>query len=168
MMLFPTVADWINVALPPPPYAYVLRRSFPRGLHVLVLVLKKDDGYQVLSAADNGTRQGTTVVEGSSRNAAETAETIQRACSKWEAKEATHPAIPNRPPVRYFYSTLGGGINGPATRDTLFTLATHGTLSWDAQLWEEVKGMTEGGRWRPLMLALGFPQKRRLISSAQY
>jgi len=167
MMHFPKIANWIEVTPPPPPYVYALRRSFPRGLHLLVLVMEMDGEFRVLSSADNGTPRGTTIVEGTSRNPGEIADFIRGACATIDEKEATHSATSDPDsgpaPVRYFYAADGGGIAGPANRDELFALATQGNLSWDSQVWEEILGMAEGGRWRPMMFVLGFPEKRWLL-----
>ncbi|MFA6286306.1 MAG: hypothetical protein WC661_02905 [Opitutaceae bacterium] len=157
------VADWTEIVTPPKPYLHALRRSFPNGLHVLVLTQEAGGKFQVLSSVDHGTPRGTLTNEGESSDPAEVAGLIAQTCERWNTPGATGTASANGKQRRYYYGKPAGGISGAVSRDDLFALIAHGTISWDSQVWEDTEGLAESGRWRPITASLGFPQETDVI-----
>ena len=155
------IADWLAVSPPPKPYLHVLRRSFARGLHVLILVRETDGARHVITAVDHGTPRGTYLHEGTASGADDLAKLLEKTCAKWtkDGDSATQPA--NRPRKRYFYAKQGGGISEPVSRDQLFSLLATGVIHWQSQVWEATEGVTSTGLWRDIMTSLGFPSDTR-------
>lgn len=152
------VPDWIEITTPPQPYIYAVRRSFPGGLHVLVLAQKRGGNLAVLSSVDHGTARGTRITEGMSGNLDEIARLIAQTCAKWNTSEATAATPADLKRRRYYYSKPTGEISAAFTRDHLFDLVSNGTISWGSQVWQETENSSDGGEWIPLTASLGFPQ----------
>ena len=153
----PSIEDWIEVTPPPKPYLHVLRRSFRRGLHVLILVSEADGQLQVLSSVDHGTLRATCTPEGAAPNPEELARLIAKTCERWNGPAAAATPASDKRQRRYFYTKPTGGISDPVSRETLFQLVTQGALDWESQIWDEIDAVGSSGQWRPIMESMGFP-----------
>jgi|GEM_PF-6738291 len=144
--LFP---GWKRVLPPPPGYFHVLRRSFDTGLHVLILVVKTDEGYVVKSCVDQNTLRGIVKCEGDVSTFPEVIELVRTATLEWG--EPLHIDTPAKapPPEPYYYIGHDGKMLGPVTREELFVVLGTGGITWDTQVWD--------GSWVPILRALGFP-----------
>ena len=148
---------WKPVSPVPAGYFQVIRRTFDTGLHVLVLVRRSGDGYAVVSAADHGTVKLSVWNEGGASTVPETIDIVRDTCRRWNEKAAVKSPQEPPAPKEYFYTDDKGNLSGPVLREHLFALIRSGTITWDAQVWENSRASTGLGKWQPLPLALGFP-----------
>src|SRR4051812_8900605 len=117
-MISPThITQWTEILTPPRPYLHALRRSFPSGLHVVVLTQEINGILGVLSAVDHGTPLGTCINEGSSTDPEEIAALIALTCEKWDSSEATMITDVNRKEGSYHYARPAGGISEAVSRE---------------------------------------------------
>ena len=127
----------------------MLRRSFDTGLHVLVLVVKTDEGYVVKSCVDQNTPRGIVQCEGEVSTFPEVVELVRTSTLQWDEPLHNDGAAKPHPPGPFYYIDTAGKMLGPASREELFVLLGTGVIDWDTQVWE--------GRWVPILKALGFP-----------
>ncbi len=158
--------NWHEVAKPPAPYVYALRRSYPTGVHVLLLVLEQRYGaFSIHATIDNGKYiPGSRAVEREGVQPQDIGGILWELCLRWDESSITQSPTPRRKKRKYYYSRAGGGVGGPVYRKGLWDLVEAGEINWETQIWEDIPDMLFGpgqSGWVSIRDILGVPESTR-------